>query len=88
MKISAEYIAVKKAEQEKKEGFQTVDVVDNFVFKGEIVMLPEVPVYVSNDLLSVGRVVIFKKYSPDTVEIDVEGQKLKFVKVCDILAVI
>lgn len=87
--ININYVLVKKLEEEKKEGFQAVEVQDNFVYKGVIVRIPKSqPVYLGDDHLAVGDVVMFAKYSPDTHEIELEGVKHKFVKVSDLLAVI
>ena len=87
--ISINYVLVKKLEEEKKEGFQAVEVQDNFVYKGVIVQIPRSqPVYLGDNHLAVGDVVMFAKYSPDTHEIELEGVKHKFVKISDLLAVI
>jgi len=88
MKISSRYVAVERLEEVKKEGFQTVEVQDNFVYKGKIVLRPDVPLYVDNHPLSIGDVVIFAKYSPDTHEVEHEGKKYKFIRADDILAVL
>lgn len=88
MEISATHVLVKKVEEPKKEGFQSVEIQDSFVYKGRIHKLPGETVYVSSKQLSFGDVIIFAKYSPDTVEIDFEGEKMKFVKRSDILAVL
>lgn len=49
MEISVNYVALKKCEEEKKEGFETVEVQDSFVYKGVIAQVPkEVPVYIGN----------------------------------------
>ncbi len=88
MQISNNYVAVQKVEEVEKEGFQAVEVQDNFVYKGKISHLPEAPVYLGNKQCAVGDIVLFHKYSPDTVEIEEGGQKYKFVKVVDLLAVL
>jgi len=87
MEISSTRVLVKKAKQPIQEGFKTVEPTDDFVYKGEIVKLPGEPVYVSNRQLLIGDVVLFAKYSPDTVEIDIESEKMKFISRADILAV-
>ena len=88
-KISNQYVLVEKVDEPVAEGFKTVEVQDSFVYKGKIVKMPaDQPMYMDNDKLAMGDVIIFAKYSPDTVEIDIEGKKLKFVKLLDILAVI
>ena len=87
--ISNNYVLVKKLEEEKKEGFQAVEVQDNFVYKAVIVQLPKSqPMYLGDQQLAVGDVVMFAKYSPDTHEIELEGVKHKFINVRDLLAVI
>jgi co-chaperonin GroES (HSP10) len=88
MDISVHYVLVKKVEEPKTEGFQAVEIQDSFVYKGKIVRLPGMPVHMSNRQIAVGDVVLFAKYSPDTVEIEIEGEKQKFVKIIDLLAVL
>lgn len=84
MKLNDNYIAVEQLEKEVKEGFQTVDVQDNFVYKGRVKFLPDRPVYMGNEPLKLGDTVLFAKYSPDTHE--VEELKVKFVSTRDLLA--
>lgn len=86
--INTKYILVKKLEEEKKEGFQTVDVQDNFVYKGEVVRTPERPIYLDNMDLRVGDRILFKKYSPDTHEVMENGETMKMILVEDVLAII
>lgn len=88
MQISVNYVVVKKVDEPKAEGFQAVEIQDSFVYKGRISHLPEAPVYMGNKQCSVGDVVLFAKYSPDTVETEVDGEKVKFVKTVDLLAVL
>lgn len=83
IKIHGDRVLVEKVEKEPaKEGeFQTVDVTDSFVYKGRIVKCP--------DLLlnfKVGDTIVYAKYSPDTHDLELDGRKLKFVNVTDILA--
>jgi len=86
-KISNQYVLVEKIDEPVVEGFQTVEVQDSFVYKGKIIKMPsDQPMYLDNDKLAMGDVIIFAKYSPDTVEIDLDGRKLKFVKLSDVLA--
>lgn len=85
MKILGNRVLVSKVEEEKKEGFQTVEVSDTFVYKGRIEM------YSCADNLCpflVGDIVLFAKYSPDTQEIKHDGKDMKIVRVEDILAVL
>lgn len=86
MFISNKYILVEKLEETKEEGFQIVQVQDNFVYKGKVVQVPLTPVHMENELVMKGDTVLFAKYSPDTYEVDHEGKKYKFVAVADILA--
>jgi co-chaperonin GroES (HSP10) len=88
MNISVNYVAVKKFEDKPKEGFQTVEVQDNSIFKGVISILPHQPVFIGNQQLDIGNVVYFSKYSPDTQDIEHNGEKYKFVRVQDLLAVL
>jgi co-chaperonin GroES (HSP10) len=88
MKINSQYIVVTKQEEPPKEGYQTVAIQDSFVYKGIVKLLPEAPQYVDNHQLAVGDTVMFAKYSPDTHEMDLENDKVKFVKTSDVLAVI
>lgn len=86
MQVSNNYVAVEKVEDEQKEGFQTVDVQDSSLFKGKITHIPEAPVFLGNQHLAVGDIILFSKYSPDTHEIEHEGKKYKFISTRDILA--
>lgn len=88
MTISNRYVVVEKLEEKEVEGFKTVEVLDNFVYKGKISFVPEQPAYIDNKLISVDDIILFAKYSPDTHEIDWEGRKVKFVAISDILAII
>ncbi len=81
--INSKYILVEKLTEEKQEGFQTVEVQDNFVYKGRVKELPGQPTYIDSYALEVGDTVLFAKYGPDSHEIDGD----KFVAVSDILAV-
>lgn len=88
MQISNSYIVVEKLEQPAQEGFKTVEVQDNFIYKGKVTHVPECPVYMGNKPVTIGDTILFAKYSPDTHELDLEGKKVKFVKTEDILAVL
>ncbi len=89
MHISINYVVVEKLEVPKKEGeFEAVQVEDDFVYKGKVSHVPEGPAWIGNHQLRVGDVVIFAKYSPDSHEITVDGKKLRFVAVKDLLAVV
>lgn len=86
MQISNLYVVVEKVEEEKKEGFQIVEVTDSSLFKGRVTHSPDHPIFMTNDRLAVGDIIVFSKYSPDTHDIELEGKKYKFVAVRDILA--
>jgi len=89
MVINNNYIVVKKVEKPpRKEGeFEEVEIVDSSVYKGEVIELPEIPVFIGNTRLDLGSIVMFAKYSPDTHEITEGGQTVKFIKITDILKV-
>lgn len=76
---SEKYLLIKKCVEKPKEvnGFVQVEVHDSFVYRGEVV---------SGDDTLIGKVVIFAKYSPDTHEVDVEGEKMKLVLKNDVIA--
>lgn len=87
MKILGNRVLVSRLEEQKSEGFQTVEVQDSFVNKGKVEQiasteLPESFVY------KVGDIILFAKYSPDTQEVEFEGKKMKVVSVDDILAIL
>lgn len=88
MQISNNYIVVEKLEEPEQKGFKTVEVQDNYVYKGKVIHIPEVPVFMGNQGVGVGDTVLFAKYSPDMHEIDLDGKKVKFVATSDILAVL
>lgn len=90
MKILGDRVLVSKIEEEKKDGFQTVDVQDSFVYKGRVEQLSGG--YVTGTslqgLYNVGDIILFAKYSPDTHEIEHDGKKYKVVEVKDVIAVL
>ncbi len=86
MQVSNNYIAVEKIEEEKPEGFQTVEVTDSSLFTGRVTHIPEMPVFMGNTPIQVGDMILFAKYSPDTHEIKHDGKLYKFVNTRDILA--
>lgn len=89
MTPSNNYIAVKKEEKQAKEGeFEVVDVADEFLYRGVVTHVPEQPVFIGNTQLGPGVKVLFAKYSPDTHEVELDGERLKFVAVADLLAVL
>lgn len=90
MKIIGNRVLVTRVEEEKKGGFETVEVTDNFVYKGRVAMIgtDEFTTSYVESFLSVGDVVLFTKYSPDTHEVDYDGEKAKIISIDDILAVL
>jgi co-chaperonin GroES (HSP10) len=86
MKIIGNRVLVSALEELKQEGFQTVQVQDNFVYKGKVEEIGQFVAIAGN--VAVGDTVLFAKYSPDTHEIEHEGKKYKVVEVSDILAVL
>lgn len=89
MKISNGYVAVSKIIEPKTDAdsFETVEVQDSSLFKGKVEHLPAEPVFMGNDQVAIGDIIYFAKYSPDTHDLKVEGEDLKFVSTRDILAV-
>ncbi len=86
MKILGNRVLVSALEKEKKEGFQTVDVQDDFVYRGKVEQIGfETPLELK---FKEGDTILFAKGSPDTHEIEHEGKKYKSVLVSDILAVL
>jgi len=84
MPISSKYIVVEKYIEPVQEGFATAEVQDSYMYKGKVIELSDAPVYVSNRQVIIGDIVIWKKYSPDTVEIEDH----KFVLIDDLLKVL
>lgn len=82
MRIIGDRVLVKRVgETQSTEGFQKVEVLDSFLYKGEIVKTPDAS-------YDVGQIILFDKYSRNTHEVDFEGQKMKLVALNDILAVL
>ena len=80
MKILGNRALLSKVEDEKKQGeFSTVDVQDNFIYKGKVEQIAsEEPTEIK-----VGDVVYFAKYSPHTHDIE----NMKSVRLEDIIAI-
>lgn len=88
MKILGNRVLVSKVEEQKSEGFHTVEVQDSFVNKGRVEQVTADFQAPDKLHLNQGDVVLFAKYSPDTQEIEHEGKKMKIVRVEDILAIL
>lgn len=89
IKIIGNRILVKRIEAPKKEeeGFETVQVFDDFLYKGEIVDAGEY-IGLRTSTFKVGDTILFDKYSRGVHEVDVEGEKMKLVPYEDVLAVL
>jgi len=92
MQILGERLLVSRIEDDKKEGFQTVDVTDSFVYKGKIEQVGDqswgTSTISTQSKLEIGQIVLFAKYSPDTQEIEHEGKKMKIIREEDVLAIL
>lgn len=93
MRILGNRVLVSKVEEPQAEGFNAVQVLDSFTFKGKVeevgmlITFEAHPGYVA-PLVKEGDIVLFAKYSPDTQEVEVEEQTMKIIKVEDILAIL
>lgn len=97
MQVLGERLLVSRVDEEVKEGFQTVDVVDSFIYKGKIEQVGQ-DVFAFKGMstsspyiesgFEVGQIVLFAKYSPDTQEIEHEGKKMKIIRNEDVLAIL
>lgn len=85
MKILGNRVLVARIPKEKKEGFEQVDVQDDFIYRGKVVGLgqdnPNAP------FPSIGDTVLFAKYSPDTHEVKIGDETFKSVALADILVI-
>lgn len=99
MKILGNRILVSRIEEERQEGFQTVNVQDSFVNKGKVEDVGNLPIYkrgldstyteqFTETQIKPGDIVLFAKYSPDTQEVKHEGKDIKIINVEDILAIL
>jgi co-chaperonin GroES (HSP10) len=93
MKILGNRVLISRIEDEKKEGFATVNVTDSFTYKGKIEQVGGQSLYSTStgeslEQIREGDTVLFAKYSPDTQDVEHEGKKMKVVKVEDIIAIL
>lgn len=89
MKILGNRVLVSKVEEPKVAGeFETVNVVDSFVYKGRVEQDARLTILNDPVLISAGTVIYFAKYSPDTQDIEEAGKKYKVVRADDILAIV
>ena len=79
-------VLVSRVDDVKKEGFITAEVQDSFVYRGKIEQIGDSLVQPTK--VNIGNIVLFSKYSPDTQEVDVDGNKMKIVRLEDILAIL
>lgn len=85
IKVLGDRVLVERIANElKKEGeFQTVEVSDSFIYKGKVVKAPTLMIDIKE-----GDVIVYAKFSPDTHDLELDGRKLKFVNVTDVLAIL
>jgi len=89
MELIGNRVLVSRIEEEKEEGkFQTVAVQDSFTYKGKVEQIGFGSDILHSGKLQVGNTILFTKNSPDTHEVEHEGQKMKVVNYEDILAVL
>ena len=94
MKILGNRLLVSRVEEEKKEGFQTVEVQDSFIYKGKIEQIGGETGMVwtgssmQAPMMQVGSVVLFAKYSPHSQDVEHEGQRMKIIRIEDVLAIL
>tara|TARA_R110000868_G_scaffold86958_1_gene243525 strand:- start:14996 stop:15280 length:285 start_codon:yes stop_codon:yes gene_type:complete len=94
MKILGNRLLVTRVEEEKKEGFQTVEVQDSFIYKGRIEQVGEdkgmmwTGTSMQESPIKVGMTVLFAKYSPHSQDIDDAGEKKKIIRMEDVLAIL
>ena len=84
MRVLGNRVLLERVAKEETSGFETVDVLDDFVSKGKIAQVGGGVV----GEFAIGMVVLFAKFSPDTQEVKVEGRDMKAVKVEDIIAIL
>jgi len=99
MIILGDRLLVSKVEKEEKEGFQTVEVQDSFLYKGRIEAIGDgcetaTPIWNGTNLTEIkpsfviGDIVLFAKYSPHTQTIPVGESDMKIIRMDDVLAVL
>jgi co-chaperonin GroES (HSP10) len=86
MRILGDRVLVTKVQEEVKEGgFEAVKIQDSFVFKGKVELIGNL---VDANEVCPGDIILFAKYSPDTQEVDYNGQEAKIIIIKDILAIL
>lgn len=84
MKILGNRVLVTRVPEEATDGFQAVKIQDSFVFKGKV----EIVGNIQTDQVKENDIVLFAKYSPDTQDVDYNGQEAKIINRDDILAIL
>ena len=87
MKILGNRILVSRIEDEEKDGFQTVEVQDSFLYKGKVEQVGLLESSTNGSTIKIGDIVLFAKYSPHTQTVPVDGQDMKIIRIEDIIAV-
>ena len=88
MKILGDRILVSKIEEPVKDGFTEVIVQDEFVFKGKVEQIGNLAPAIVKPFINTGDIVMFRKYSPNTEDIEHEGKKMKIVCLEDVIAIL
>jgi len=94
MKILGNRVLVSKVEEEKQEGFQSVEIQDSFIYKGKVEQLggDSGTVWTGQAIdepdLRVGVLIYFAKYSPHTQDIEIDGETMKVVRLEDVIAIV
>ena len=89
VKILGNRILLSKVEVPETDGFKAVEIQDDFVFKGKVEQIGiELDEVVKTLGLNLGDTVMFRKYSPDTEDVEIEGKKMKVVDLEDVIAII
>lgn len=81
--LNNKYIVVERFIKPSEGEFETVQAIGDEVYRGKVVELPEIPIFLDNYQLKLGDVVIFAPHSPDTFLVEDK----RFVKVEDLLKV-
>ena len=89
MKILGNRVLVKKISEEKLEDnskFKVVEPIDDFTFSGLVIECGDsISKQFKEQILN--KKIMFSKYSPDTHDVEFEGEKVKIINVEDVLAI-
>jgi len=83
MNLLNEYLLVKRVEDKPKEGFTTVSAINELIGKGELIQIPKCSTEQVFNYPPIGSTIYFEK-SLGT-EFEIEGQKVKFIKLEDVM---